>query len=488
MEKAVIYARVSSKEQEAEGYSIPAQQKALREYAVRKNLEVVQEFTDAETAKKAGRTQFTAMMKCFENNKHVKYLLVEKTDRLHRNFTDYVLIEDLITRSDIKIHLIKENDILSRDAGSTAKLMFGMKVLMAKNYIDNLSEEVTKGLSEKAAQGMYPSRAPYGYVNVSENGKNVIKINPTEAPFIKKMFELYALGSYSLAKLRTEMIAAGMVYRGGKSFYRSRVEWILKNEFYAGMFYWKGKRYDNAAHEPIISKDLFRSVQDVLISPYKSKSRKDLFPYTNLIKCGVCSYVLTAEIKKEKYIYYHCTGYKAHCKQPYIKQEAIEARFEGLLNNIQIPETMQRFIIQGLRESYKDKMEFHNASVKQMEEQINRLQGRIDQAYMDKLDRKISEEFWDTNHKRWLNEKETLLIKMMAAQRADAKYLEYANLILELANKASGLFKIQNAEQKRRMVSLVTSNCVYKDGKLDLELKPVFNEIMKSTKTGNWCA
>ena len=76
---------------------------------------------------------------------------------------------------------------------------------------------------------------------------------------------------------------------------------ILKNEFYTGIFYWKGKRYENASHEPLIDKLLFRRVQDILMSPYKSKSRKGLFPYTNLIRCGVCGCMLTAEIKKEKY-------------------------------------------------------------------------------------------------------------------------------------------------------------------------------------------
>ncbi len=56
--QAVIYARVSSKEQEKEGYSIPAQFKLLRDHARVHDLQVVQEFTDVETAKKAGRKAF----------------------------------------------------------------------------------------------------------------------------------------------------------------------------------------------------------------------------------------------------------------------------------------------------------------------------------------------------------------------------------------------------------------------------------------------
>ncbi|MDD5642402.1 MAG: recombinase family protein, partial [Syntrophales bacterium] len=53
--EAVVYARVSSKEQEKEGYSIPAQLKLLNTYAVDQGYRIVQEFVDVETAKKTGR-------------------------------------------------------------------------------------------------------------------------------------------------------------------------------------------------------------------------------------------------------------------------------------------------------------------------------------------------------------------------------------------------------------------------------------------------
>jgi site-specific DNA recombinase len=57
--------------------------------------------------------------------------------------------------------------------------MHGIKVLMAKNYIDNLSEETKKGMLEKAEQGIYPSYAPLGYVNVDKpNAKKVIEPDP----------------------------------------------------------------------------------------------------------------------------------------------------------------------------------------------------------------------------------------------------------------------------------------------------------------------
>ena len=104
MNNAIIYARVSSKEQESEGFSIPAQIKLLNEYAIQHGLQVIQEFTDIETAKKSGRTSFTKMMTYLEENPDVRTVLVEKTDRLYRNFKNYVILEDYA----LNIHLVKE--------------------------------------------------------------------------------------------------------------------------------------------------------------------------------------------------------------------------------------------------------------------------------------------------------------------------------------------------------------------------------------------
>jgi site-specific DNA recombinase len=171
--RAVIYARVSSKEQEKEGFSIPAQLKLLREYASAQRIRVLTEYVDIETAKQTGRTGFGKMIAFFRDQEKVqdgpcRTVLVEKTDRLYRNLKDWVTIDDL----NLEIHFVKENVVLSPESRSSEKFMHGIKVLMAKNYIDNLCEETRKGMLEKAEQGLYPSIAPFGYLNV-ECGRSV---------------------------------------------------------------------------------------------------------------------------------------------------------------------------------------------------------------------------------------------------------------------------------------------------------------------------
>lgn len=206
---AVLYTRVSSKEQE-QGYSIPAQRELLQSYASQKGMTIAEEFVDAETAKTTGRPGFAAMVSYFKQNPACRTLLVEKTDRLYRNFKDYLTIEEL----DLEVHLVKENDILTKESRSSQKFMHGIKVLMAKNYIDNLREEVQKGLRAKAAQGLYPSFAPPGYVNtVGASGKRIIVPDPVLGPIVTELFTWFASGEYSVKALAKKAYEEGFRFR-----------------------------------------------------------------------------------------------------------------------------------------------------------------------------------------------------------------------------------------------------------------------------------
>ena len=109
--------------------------------------------------------------------------------------------------------------------------MHGIKVLMAKNYIDNLSEETRKGMLEKAEQGIWPSAAPLGYRNVDgANGKRVIEPDPDVVPQIMKLFEWYAAGGMALRDLVKKAREAGFSYRqSGQSVPTSTVHKIRRN-------------------------------------------------------------------------------------------------------------------------------------------------------------------------------------------------------------------------------------------------------------------
>jgi DNA invertase Pin-like site-specific DNA recombinase len=207
--QAVVYARVSSKEQEREGFSIPAQLKLLKEYAAARSVTVAQEYVDVETAKQTGRAAFGEMVAYLKAHPAVRVLLVEKTDRLYRNLRDWVTVDDL----DVEIHFPKEGVVLSRGSRSSEKFIHGIKVLMAKNYIDNLSEEARKGMQEKAEQGIWPTVASLGYRNLTgPDGKKIIEPDPETGPLIARLFEWYAAGTLSLREAAKKVRAVGLVH------------------------------------------------------------------------------------------------------------------------------------------------------------------------------------------------------------------------------------------------------------------------------------
>ena len=152
--------------------------------------------------------------------------------------------------------------------------MHGIKVLMAKNYIDNLSEEARKGMQEKAEQGIWPTKTPLGYRNVvGPDGKKVIAIDPAIAPLISKLFEWYAHGDISLKEAARKAHGAGLAYpRSGAKVPVSTIRTIMSNRLYTGWFEWKGKVI-KGQHEAIVPLELWERVQDVLHGRSASQSQ-----------------------------------------------------------------------------------------------------------------------------------------------------------------------------------------------------------------------
>jgi len=205
---AVLYARVSSRGQEKEGFSIPAQLSLMRDYAAKKGFVIVEEFVEAETAKKAGRKQFKAMLQFLHERADVRILLVEKTDRLFRNLPDYAKHGEV---AGLQTHFVRTGRVLDENSSADREFEHGLQVLLAKRYVDNLREESAKGLDAKAALGMWPRRAPTGYrTERGPGGKNQIVPDPETGPLIRRLFEEYATGSLSLTDLAAWAYSAGL--------------------------------------------------------------------------------------------------------------------------------------------------------------------------------------------------------------------------------------------------------------------------------------
>src|SRR5713101_5904884 len=273
---AFSYARVSSREQEREGYSIPAQRRLLAEYAGSRGFSIKREFVDIESAKNPGRKEFTNMLRLLEADGACRIVLVEKTDRLYRNRTDALAFETLIEERGIEIHLVKEGRVIGKESRSQDKFMHDIHVAVAKHYVENLKEEVKKGMREKAEQGSYPGRAPFGYRNNPLT--RTIEIHPVNAQIVTRIFEFYGSGQYSLSELQK-----AVRYSTGKAISRAYLHTILKNPFYMGQFSWGGNLY-RGTHKAFISGDLYKRAQAVLHGHNKPKYGKQEIAFRGLLR------------------------------------------------------------------------------------------------------------------------------------------------------------------------------------------------------------
>ena len=291
MKPAVLYARVSSREQQQEGYSIEAQVKLLRSFAAQNGIEIVREFIDIESAKAAGRKAFGEMLTFLERSKNCRTVLVEKTDRLSRNIEDQVLLN----RLDLEIHLVKTGMLLSKNARAQVKFMHGIELVSSKYYSDNLREEVIKGMNEKVAQGIFPARAPFGYRN--NKASRTIEVDPENSTIVKRMFALYASGAHTLSTL------AKTIHREmGKKISKAGVHLILQNHFYVGLMTWGGKQYPGT-HELFISPQTFNEVQAVLAGHNRPKYAKREIALRGLMNCAYDGCMLTGDVQKDIYVY-----------------------------------------------------------------------------------------------------------------------------------------------------------------------------------------
>ncbi len=478
--KAVLYARVSSKEQEREGYSIPAQCKLLRSYARRHDYQIVREFIDVETAKQSGRTHFTEMIRFLEEHPQVRILLCEKTDRLYRNFKDYVTIDEL----DVTLIFVKEGSVLNKSSRSHDKFIHGIKVLMAKNYIDNLSEETRKGLLEKAEEGEFPAYAPLGYRH--DTVQKTIEIDPERAPIVRQMFEQYATGKYSIRRLEVQAARQGLTSRRGYRMGRSSVAQILKNPFYIGDFLWSGKRY-HGKHPPLIDKGLFERVQAVLAQRNDTRASSHRFPYTGLLKCAHCGCAITAEIKKGHYIYYHCSFAKGPCGSLYVRQEELERQFEGILGEFQFSEAIFDWLREALRQSQKEKAEFHRRSMEKLNAHYAKLQNRIDQIYLDKLDGEVEEAFYRRNVAQWREEQAQVRARIERHEKADQNYIEQGIRLVEVARNASEFYKGQGQAERAALLRFLMPGSSLQGNRLVPAFKPPFDIIHRIAQEARAC-
>ena len=472
--KSIIYARVSSREQEETGYSLDAQAKALQEHANTHELKVAKVFKITESASgKQIRKTFNEMLEYASKN-DIHIVLCEKIDRLTRNLKDAAIISDWISENQKReIHCVKENFILNQNTRAHENLVWDMKVAIARFYTNNLSEEVKKGQKEKIAQGWRPTAPLLGYKSVGEKGHKIHVIDNPTASFIRKAFEYYATGNYSLSALREKLHEEGLRTRAGKKIAKSGIERMLKEPFYYGAMKWNEELY-SGQHEPLITKELFDKVQDLMTRKKAPHYKSHEFTFRKMMTCGECGGTVTGEIQKG-IIYYHCNHYRECSQKAYAPEAIIEEQILGVFKFFEsITEDEAEEIKAKIRQNHSQEIEYKEKAIEELNRRYKTLQRRLDVLYDDRLDSRIPLEIWEVKNKEIVGEQEAIQDQIKKFKTEEAKYFEIWLNILDLARRAREIYEKRSPAEKRLLLGYIFSNLMLKDKNVMYSLsKPV---------------
>lgn len=327
MKSAVAYYRVSTEEQRKKGFSINTQAKVCEQFAKDNGYRIIKAYIEEGlSAKNLNRLKAREMLKycnCSKNN--VKAVIVWRLDRLSRNNPDYHgVIRPIFKNNDIRLLSATEVNL------DTIEGEYVRNISMCNNEyeLQVISKRTRDNMHTIAQSGRKPGKAPIGYLNIGEKDepKRII-VDDKYAPYIKRIFELYATGLYSFKSLKDKIYLEGFRHpKTGKKFPTRKIEWILHNSFYVGEFIWGGEVY-TGSHIPIVSKELFYKVQDMFKDMDRTKKHDVEFAYTGLIKCANCGCYYTAEFKRGKskkghYVYYRCSNSKeVHKKLKHYRED-----------------------------------------------------------------------------------------------------------------------------------------------------------------------
>lgn len=464
------YVRVSTQRQGQQGTSLTEQTAAILHYSQRWNLPISKQYEERETAAKTGRPVFLDMLKALRQGK-AQGLVVHKIDRSARNLKDWAELGSIID-SGIEVHFANESLDLNSRGG---RLSADIQAVVAADFIRNLREETKKGIYGRLRDGLYPFPARVGYLDTGKG--NPKEIDPVKGPLVRKAFELYSTGNYSLNALVDKMYELGLRNKSGTKISRNGLVCQLKNPFYMGLIKIAaaGEIFEGK-HTPIVSKELFDATQDVFAGRSVKKKIKHFFIFRQHIYCHRCEHLLIAERQKGN-AYYRC--HTRDCPQATLREEIIEQQLLEVFERLKFSNEENEYIAAEVADFAKRQPQIIEAARTQLlmrSEQINARLSKLADAYMDGV----------LDKETYLEKKNALMIEQSGVREKLQNDLQDPNAVFEKLNKFLELsklaylsYKLGTDDEKQEMVKIATSNLTADGKNVSIKLKKPFQMVFE---------
>ncbi len=491
--KAIILARVSTKEQE-EGHSIAAQKQRLLEYCERKNLKVIKTFEIIESSTRGERKQFTAMLDFAKTQKETIAIVADAVDRFQRSFKESVMIDELRHKGQIELHFYREGMVINQNASSSDILRWDFSVMGAKSYVVNLSENVKRSLEFKRRNGELGGKAPIGYINIRDNQcKSHIIPDPERAFLIKRLFMEYATGCYSITGDLTRKTKEWDLKNKTKAHNHlsaSQIHLILQNPFYYGEMLVKGKLYPHK-YEALITKELFDKCRQVRTGTNRSQALKyseKPFMFRGLLKCAISGRRVSCDLKKGQFVYLICRDPENPDKKLFIPEREVLEQIKGVFKSFHLPNDLLEALITHLKASHDTEKAFHKEAVKSLQKEYLQINDKLNTLLDLRLEKSITKNEYDIKAQQLKQRQHEISIMTTNHEEGDNSFKMTVESLFSLASRAYDIFESSKIEQKRQLITFVFSNLALRGAKLEYSLRKPFHLITGKRSHQNWLA
>ncbi len=486
--KYILYCRKSTEDKGRQVLSLDSQVSEMNKLADSLGLEIEKIYRESKSAKMPNnRPLFSEMVEYIKSNEKDSFgIICWKIDRLSRNPIDSATIQWLLQQGRIKVIQTADRQYLPSDN----VLLFNVESSMANQYILDLSKNVKRGIIAKLEKGGFPNFAPVGYIN--DKATKTIVVDKDRVKYIRKAFELYASGNYSLKEITDTLYNEGFRSRGDNKIHKSKIHYLLSNPIYCGIIEKDGKKYIGN-HQPIISKKLFDDAQKVSELASRPKTKKLYFMYRGVLKCANCGCSMTASKKKGKHIYYYCTNGKGKCNEhkAYLKEEYVSEELAKVFKEIKFDERL-------INLCYKAKMEELEANDDYLVKVQDNLKQRLDTITSRKnnlldlfIDNKINKDVYDNKNKSLANEeidikKELLEIKSKIGHKGKETLERIKNIFLYPINKEKSFLEAKD-EKKEKVIKTLLWNASFENQKIAyFSFKEPYNILSKASNKSDF--
>ena len=346
-------------------------------YCQQNDIEVIGHYQDDHSAKNFNRPafqQFLARLKA----KTIKpdLFICVRPDRFSRNFAETLSMIQTFTLYGVKL-LTLENHVDLNSPEALIPYMLNHVLPQVDN--ERRSLNTARGMRQAAREGRWVWRAPIGYRN-DPVSKSIV-VNETIAPLVIEAFELYGMGVYAAEEVRLMMRKKGLVCC------KQNFLNMLENLFYSGRFKlraWKDQPeeiiYGN--HEPLISIELFESVQEFLHGKKRkqvsvSATRREELEFRGFLQCKCCGKKLTGSGSQSRngdiHFYYHCQN---GCKERF-RADTAKRDFVLFLNGITPPKELIELYHLVLKDTFGADTAKKEADIRKYQVQIEQTEKRL---------------------------------------------------------------------------------------------------------------